>query len=198
MPDSARVAATRPKTPSGARRITSLTMLVTASERSASICLLLGLALRKAKPRAMAQARMPIKLPLSRALIGLSTTFSSRVFSTSLMPPGGDSSALLLTRVRLDEGKAGGHRDQRCAEGADQVQQQNRFDMGLLALLMVGNRRRYQYEYQHRSHGLQRRDKHRAEEADARGSFRQKQRQGDTGHQADSNLQHQAGAVEQL
>ena len=70
--------------------------------------------------------------------------------------------------------------------------------MGLLALLMVGNRRRHQYEYQHRCYGLQRRYKNRAEEADARRGFRQEQRQGDTGHQADGDLQHQAGAVEQL
>ena len=91
--------------PSGAKRITTLTISETPLDSSESRLRVVSLAWRKAMPRPMAQARMPMKLAEIRALTGLSTTLSSRDWSTSAMPPGGDISPGWLASTRL-EGKA--------------------------------------------------------------------------------------------
>lgn len=94
------------------------------------------------------------------------------------------------------KGEAGDDGNDRRAEGADQVEHEDRADMGLLPALMVGDRRRDQDEYQHRRHGLERGDEYRAEKTDGRRRLRKEQRQGNAGDQADEDLDHQAGAVE--
>ncbi|MNC30146.1 hypothetical protein D3C75_784220 [compost metagenome] len=53
----------------------------------------------------MAQARMPMKLAFISALTGLSTTLSSRLCSTSVMPPGALRATSEVLRARFD-GKA--------------------------------------------------------------------------------------------
>ncbi|MCY1400084.1 hypothetical protein D9M71_151570 [compost metagenome] len=92
------------------------------------------------------------------------------------------------------ERHAGNHRDHGRGESAQQIQEQNRADVGFLAVLVVGNRRHDQHEHQNRRDGFQCRDKHFADE---RRGFRHiggNQRQGNTGDQADHNLCNQAQA----
>ena len=105
-------------------------------------------------------------------------------------------SGLAAQHQRRREGEAGHHRDQGGAEGADQVHQQDRANVGLLALLVVGDGRHHQDEHQYRRHRLQRRDEHVADEADGKRCLRGYHGKGDTCEQADDDLRHQAGAVE--
>ena len=105
-------------------------------------------------------------------------------------------SSLAAQYQRRREGEAGHHRDQGGAEGTDQVHQQDRADMRLLALLVVGDGRHHQDEHQYRGDGLERRDEHVTDEADGQCCLRGDYGQSDTCQQADDDLCHQAGAVE--
>ncbi|MNL10070.1 hypothetical protein D3C87_1308600 [compost metagenome] len=96
------------------------------------------------------------------------------------------------------ERHAGNHRHHGRGESAQQIQEQNRPDVGFLAVLVVGNRRHDQHEHQNRRDGFQRRDKHFADERGGLRRFRRKQGQGNTGDQADHDLRDQAQAFEAL
>ena len=93
MPVEAKVLATSPKMPSGARRITQRTSPETASETSANARRVVSLALRSSSPSPTAQVRMPMKLASISAWIGLSTALMARLRNISAMPVGGVPSA---------------------------------------------------------------------------------------------------------
>ena len=96
------------------------------------------------------------------------------------------------------EGEAGDHRHHRGAEGADQVQQQDRPDMGLLALPVVGDGCHHQDEHQYRRDGLQRGNEDLADEADLERGGREEAGEQQAGDQADDDLAHQAGTRQQM
>ncbi|MNZ45287.1 hypothetical protein D3C78_629380 [compost metagenome] len=93
---------------------------------------------------------------------------------------------------------AGDHRNGGGTEGAEQVQEQNRSDMGFLAVLVVGDRGHDQHEHQNWRDGFECADKHFADECGGLRHFRREQRQDDTGNQANHDLGDQAGAFESL
>lgn len=105
------------------------------------------------------------------------------------MPPGGRQVGTVADQGQArGEYETGGDGNQCCAEGAEQVEQQNRPDVGLLIALVVGNRGGDQNKHQYRRHGFQGRNEHRAEEADAAGRFGQEDGQSDAGEQTDKDL----------
>ncbi|CAI0773257.1 Uncharacterised protein [Serratia marcescens] len=71
-------------------------------------------------------------------------------------------------RQRGREDKADDHRHQRGGKGAQQVEEQDRANVGLLPLFMVGDRGHDQNQHQHRRHRFQRADEQGAEQADRR------------------------------
>lgn len=89
------------------------------------------------------------------------------------------------------------HGHHRCGEGAQQVQPEDRADVGFLAMAVVGDRSHHQDEHQHRRHGLQGADEDLAEERQVAGHGRGEQGEENAGHQADADLRHQAGAVDE-
>ncbi|MNE15078.1 hypothetical protein D3C80_1079770 [compost metagenome] len=68
--------------------------------------------------------------------------------------------------------------------------------MGFLAVTMVGDRSHDQDEHQHGRNRLQGADKHFAKKGQVAGDGRCQQGEGDAGEQANDDLSHQAGAVE--
>ncbi len=81
--------ATKPKIPSGAKRITSVTMRVIAADKSLNAWRVVALAWRSVKPRPIAQTKIAIKLASISALTGLATAFNSRSRRTLKISPGG-------------------------------------------------------------------------------------------------------------
>jgi hypothetical protein len=100
-------------------------------------------------------------------------------------------------QVRREQG-AGHHRNHGRGKGAQQVEEEDRADVGFLAVLVVGNRSHDQHEHQDWGDGLERRDKHLADERGGLRRIRRKQGQGNPGDQADDDLGDQAGAFESL
>ncbi|MNN40985.1 hypothetical protein D3C81_1550770 [compost metagenome] len=96
------------------------------------------------------------------------------------------------------EHHAGNHSDHGGGESPQQIQKQNWSDVGFLAVLVVGNRRHDQHEHQNRRDGFERRDKHFADERRGLRHVGGKQRQGNTGDQADHDLCDQAQAFKAL
>ncbi|MNP21908.1 hypothetical protein D3C76_1145470 [compost metagenome] len=94
------------------------------------------------------------------------------------------------------EGHARYDRDHRRSESTEEVQHQDRPDMGFGPVFMVGDRGHDQNEHQDRRHGLEGRDEHLADEAQAQGNLGGDQGQGNTGHQTDHDLQDQTGTVQ--
>ena len=89
---------------------------------------------------------------------------------------------------------AGNHRNHGGGKGAEQIQEQDRADMGFLAMLMVGNRGHDQHKHQDWRDSLQRRDKHLADKTGGARGLGEQQGQHDPGNQADDNLGDQADA----
>ena len=89
---------------------------------------------------------------------------------------------------------AGNHRDHGCSKGAQQIQEQNRLDVGFLAMLMVGDRRHHQHKHQDRCHGLECRDEDLADKTGGLGRLGQQQGQQNAGDQTDDDLCDQADA----
>ncbi|MNC48602.1 hypothetical protein D3C75_977320 [compost metagenome] len=96
------------------------------------------------------------------------------------------------------ENHAGDHRHHGGAEGTQQVQDQDGADVGFLPVFVVGDRSHDQDEHQNRRNGFEGRDEQFADEGQLQGGSGEQQRQGNTGNQADNDLHHQAGAVEQV
>ncbi len=76
-----------------------------------------------------------------------------------------DLAAGRAQRQVLRQQMAGDHRDNGSAEGAEQIEDNNWADIGLLPLLVVRNRRDHQHQHQQGGHGFQRADKQLAEQA---------------------------------
>ncbi|MNJ46656.1 hypothetical protein D3C77_417910 [compost metagenome] len=70
--------------------------------------------------------------------------------------------------------------------------------MGFRAVTVVGDGSHDQDEHQDRRHRLQCGNEHLADKAEAGGGVGGEHRHGDTGDEADHDLDHQAGAVQQV
>ena len=92
--------------------------------------------------------------------------------------------------------KAGNHCDQGCRKRTDEVQNDNRFDVGLVAFLMLRDGGQHQCEHQNRRDGFQRPDEQAAEQSGRDTRLRREYRQRDTQSQADDDLLHEADAVD--
>ena len=79
---------TRPMMPKGAQLMTQRMAVDRHSARSDRTFLVGSLAWLMARPKTTAHSRMPMKLALARAEMGLLTALLSREESTSPMPPG--------------------------------------------------------------------------------------------------------------
>lgn len=110
----------------------------------------------------------------------------------------GDSHVLGGQHQAGGEQGAGNHCNHRRCESAQQVQEQDRPDMGFLALFMVGDRSHDQYEHQDGGDRLEGGDEDLADECGGFRHVRRQPGQGDTDDQADDDLRHQAGAFEAL
>ena len=147
----------------------------------------------------IAQARMPMKLASIRALTGLSTTLSSRLLQHHEMPPGGApvTAGALSTSV-VGKAMLATTATTAAAKRAEQVQHQNRPDVGGLAVLVVGDRRHHQHEHQDRCDGLQAGDEQIAQYRDRFGRLGCGHGQDDAQDQADRDLGNEAQAHQAL
>ncbi len=95
------------------------------------------------------------------------------------------------------EQEAGHDGDRSSQEGAQQIEQQDRFHVGLLALLVADDRCHDQYKDQQRGHRLQGADEQAAEQTCRFGPFRHEHGKENTEDQTDQDLANQAGTVDQ-
>ncbi|MNE78849.1 hypothetical protein D3C80_1752900 [compost metagenome] len=95
-------------------------------------------------------------------------------------------------RQRGRKNKADHHGGKRGGKGTQQVEEQDRADIGFLALLMVGNGGHDQHQYQQRCHRLQRANEQRAEQANGCCSGWRNQCHHNARYQADQYLLNQA------
>ena len=113
--------------------------------------------------------------------------------------PGGGNGDVLGGQYQIRrEQHAGDNGHDRSSKGAEQVQNQNRADMGFLAVLVVGNRGHDQYKHENRRNGFQGADEHLADKGHRKRCRGRKPCQQNTCNQTDHNLGYQAGAHELL